>query len=155
MPRPPRQELAGAIYHVVARGNARGAIFRDDADRREYLRLLERVAGRTGWVVRAYCLMGNHVHLLIETPRPNLADGMRWFHGHYGRYFNDRHDRVGHVFQGRYKAVRQTTDEQLSRTRAYIELNPVEAGLSAQPGQYGWARDFMGAAGIEPATSRG
>jgi putative transposase len=92
--------------------------------------------------------MTNHIHLLIETPRANLGDGMRWFHGRYGRYFNDRHDRVGHVFQGRYKAVRQVTDEQLLRTRAYIALNPVTAGLCGHPDEYPWSWDAVGPVGF-------
>ena len=150
MARPPRQELAGAVHHVIARGNAREALFRDDRDRRQYLRLLDETVQRAAWVVIAYCLMTNHIHLLIETPMANLGDGMRWFHGHYGRYFNDRHDRVGHVFQGRYKAVRQATDDQLLRTRAYIATNPVTAGLCAHPDEYAWRWDGIGAAGFEP-----
>ena len=131
MPRRPREEEPGAIAHVVARGNERRAIFRDDRDRIAYLRLLQRVRQRAGWLILAYCLMDNHVHLLIETPKPNLGDGMRWFHGHYGRYFNDRHDRSGHLFQGRFTSVRQRTDEQLVTVLRYIALNPVAAGLSA------------------------
>ena len=142
------------MHHVIARGNARGALFRDNRDRRRYLWLLHGAVQRVAWVVRAYCLMTNHVHLLIETPEPNLGEGMRWFHGHYGRYFNDRHGRDGHVFQGRYKSVRQSDDDHLLRTRAYIAFNPVTAGLCGHPDDYPWSWDGMGAAGFEPATSR-
>ena len=151
MPRPLRQEEPGAVNHVVARGNNKELIFRDDVDRRTYVDLLRKTTERMGWVVLAYCLMPNHVHLLIETPRPNLGRGMQWFHGHYGRYFNDRHDRVGHVFQGRYKAIKQQTDEQFQRVRAYIALNPFEAGLVRAGAPYPWARDNIGPDGFEPA----
>ena len=139
------------MTHVVARGNNRALIFHADADRREYLRLLTAAARRKRWVLCAYCLMPNHVHLLIETPEPNLAAGMQWFHGHYGRYFNDRYQRVGHVFQGRYRSVRQETDTQFERVRAYIALNPVTAGLVRPGASYPWARDFVGRNGFEPA----
>jgi REP element-mobilizing transposase RayT len=139
MPRRPREEEAGAVAHVCARGNERRAIYRDERDRLQYLRLLRKVRKRAGWLVLAYCLMDNHVHLLIETPEPNLGDGMRWFHGHYARYFNDRYERSGHLFQGRYKSVRQRSDEQLMTTLRYIALNPVVAGLSATASGYSWS----------------
>jgi putative transposase len=134
-----RELVAGDIYHVVARGNGGSRIFLDDQDRAEYLRLLGRATGRCRWNVLAHCLMSNHVHLLVETPEPNLPAGMQWLHGRYGRYFNDRHDRVGHLFQGRYKAVRQKTDEQLWHVIRYIALNPVEAGLCDDPEDYPWS----------------
>jgi putative transposase len=139
MPRPPREQVAGGVYHVFARGNDRAVIFRDDRDRRRYLELVQRSLRRTRWRLLAYCLMDNHVHLIVETPEPNLADGMQWLHGHYGRYFNDRHGRTGHVFQGRYRAVRQRTDEQLRGTIRYVVHNPVSAGLCASPGEYAWS----------------
>lgn len=107
MPRPMRELVAGGVYHAVARGNRGARIFRDDADYAEYLKLLAGVVKRFRWDVLAYCLMGNHVHLVVETPEPNLLAGMQWLHGKYGRYFNDRHDLFGHLFQGRYKVVRQ------------------------------------------------
>jgi putative transposase len=150
MSRPLRMEFAGAVNHVVARGHNRALIFHSDADRREYLRLLTAATERKGWVLLAYCLMPNHVHLLIETPQPNLASGMQWFHGLYGRYFNDRYERVGQVFQGRYKSVRQETDAQFERVRVYIALNPVAAGLVHPGRSYPWARDFVGRDGYEP-----
>ena len=139
MPRPPRELLAGGIYHVVARGNAGRRVFRDGADYAEYLKLLHEVVKRCGWHLLAYCLMGNHLHLLVETPKPNLAAGMQWLHGRYGRYFNDRYDTFGHLFQGRYKAVRQKTDEQLWHVLRYVALNPVAAGLCTRPQDYRWS----------------
>jgi putative transposase len=139
MGRPVREPVAGGVYHVVARGNRGARIFRDDCDYREYLKLLAAAVDRCGWHLLTYCLMKNHVHLLIETPEPNLPRGMQWLHGRYGRYFNDRHDLFGHLFQGRYKAVRQQTDEQLWHVLRYIALNPVRAGVCTRPREYAWS----------------
>jgi REP-associated tyrosine transposase len=124
---------------VYARGNAQQAIYRDDTDRLIYLRLLGVVVGVTDWRCLAYCLMDNHVHLLVETPRPNLGVGMQDLHGSYGRRFNDRHGRSGHVFQGRFGAKRVTRDAQLWTTVRYIALNPVRAGLCTDPRQWRWS----------------
>jgi putative transposase len=139
MARPLRELVAGGVYHVVARGNGGSRIFRDDLDHAEYLKLLREATGRFAWNLLAYCLMGNHLHLLVETPEPNLPAGMQWLHGKYGRYFNDRHDVFGHLFQGRYKAVRQTTDEQLWHVLRYVAFNPVQAALCDRPGDYRWS----------------
>jgi REP element-mobilizing transposase RayT len=135
----PREELAGAVHHVFARGNGRQAIYLDDADREQYLRILGDVVAETGWRVLAYCLMPNHVHLLVETPEPNLGVGMRRLHGDYARWFNDRHDRVGHLFQGRYGALRMQDDGQLWTTAAYIADNPVRAGLCERAEDWPWS----------------
>jgi len=139
MARSPRECVAGGVYHVVARGNRGSRIYCDDADHAEYLRLLGQVVARVRWHLLAYCLMGNHVHLVVETPEPNLPAGMQWLHGKYGRYFNDRHDLFGHLFQGRYKAIRQKTDEQLWQVLRYVALNPVEAGLCRRPADFRWS----------------
>src|ERR687896_722074 len=105
MPRRPRQEVAGGINHVFARGNNRGHVFIDDTDRRAYLTTLGRVTRWKRWRCLAYCLMPNHVHLLLETPQANLGAGMQYLHGSYANEFNERHGRFGHVFQGRYGSV--------------------------------------------------
>jgi putative transposase len=138
MPRKPRKEEEGGIFHVYARGNARGLIYLDDVDRATYLRMLGGTVKQCRWRLLAYCLMPNHVHLLVETPDPNLGKGMRWLHGLYGREFNDRHGRSGHVFQGRYGSVRAETDEQLWGAAAYIAMNPVAAGLCKEPEGWPW-----------------
>ncbi len=127
--RPLRLEFAGAIYHITARGNAKTAIFLDDHDRDGFLTVLSRVVKRYEWVCHAYCLMGNHHHLLIETPRPSLAAGMRQLNGVYAQGFNQRHGRVGHVFGERFKSVLVEKDEHLLAASAYIVNNPVRAGL--------------------------
>jgi putative transposase len=149
MARMARDEVEAGIYHVYARGNRRQAIFEDEADHHAYLRLLGRSVKRTGWHAMAYCLMGNHVHLLIETREPNLGAGMRWLQGCYGQAFNRRHRHVGHVFQGRFNAKRIRDDAQLWTVVRYIARNPVEAGLCGQPDAWRWSSFAL--TPIEPA----
>ena len=105
MARPLRIEFPGAVYHVTSRGNERKAIFRDDQGRKTFLDTLKDVTLRYNWLCHAYCLMENHYHLLIDTPDGNLSVGMRQLNGIYTQRFNKRHGRVGHLFQGRFKAV--------------------------------------------------
>lgn len=132
MPRKPRAEESSAINHVFARGVRSLPIFVDDADRRRYLRLLADIVVTKRWSCLQYCLMSNHVHLLIETLEPNLARGMCRLHGDYAAGFNKRHGFAGHVFQGRYGAVRVKDDAHLVTIVRYIDRNPVEAGLTSQ-----------------------
>ena len=139
MPRRPREDVAGAVHHIYARGNARQPVFLDDADRWSYLNLLGRVVGRQRWRCLAYCLMDNHVHLLVETPEPNLAVGMQRLHGVYAQTFNQRHGRVGHLFQGRYGSSRIEDDSHLWLAASYIARNPVDAGLVARAEHWSWS----------------
>jgi putative transposase len=139
MPRKPREEFPGAVHHVFARGNAKQAIYRDDHDRGLYMLLLGQVVARQRWLCLAYCLMTNHVHLLVETPEPNLGRGMQRLHGLYAQTFNTRRRRSGHLFQGRFGAVAVRTDEQLLQAARYIALNPVEAGLCQKPAEWRWS----------------
>jgi len=127
------------MYHVFARGDNRDLIFLDDADRHVYLRMLEKVVTGENWRCLAYCLMANHVHLLIETPDGNLSRGMHRLHSRYAQAFNGRHDRCGHVFQGRYGATRIESDRQLLAVLAYIARNPTEAALCDRPAQWRWS----------------
>ena len=150
MPRKPREEVEGGLFHVFARGNDKRTIYRDDADRLTYLRLLGRAIQQFRWRLLAYCLMENHVHLLVETPQANLAEGMRWLHGVYGREFNARHGRSGHLFQGRYGAVRIKTDEQLWTVAGYIAMNPVEAGLCGRAEEWPWSSHSAALSGEAP-----
>ena len=138
MPRKLRTDEEGALHHVHARGNGKQAIFLDDRDRRTYLALLSQVIRVMRWRCLGFCLMDNHIHLLIETPEGNLAAGMQRLHGDYARYFNSRHKRVGHLFQGRYGAVRIGSDGQLLAVARYIALNPVEAGLCREAEDWPW-----------------
>jgi putative transposase len=105
MARPLCIEFSGAVYHITSRGNERKAVFRDDQDRKIFLDTLADVTLRYNWLCHAYCLMDNHYHLLIDTPDGNLSIGMRQLNGIYTQRFNRRHGRVGHLFQGRFKAV--------------------------------------------------
>ena len=134
MPRKARVEFAGAIYHLLDRGDRREAIFRDDIDRRGFLRTLAEVCARTGWRIHAYVLMSNHYHLLVETPEANLVAGMRWFQGTYTARFKRRYRLSGHLFQGRYKAVivDPAARNYLVALSDYIHLNPVRAGMDPQ-----------------------
>lgn len=134
-----REEVENGLYHVYARGNDKRAIFLDDADRLAYLRMLARVVRRKRWRCLAYCLMKNHVHLLLETPETNLASGIQAFHGRFAQAFNFRHKRTGHLFGGRYGAVRIASDAQLAVATAYIVRNPVEAGLVGGPEEWPWS----------------
>jgi REP element-mobilizing transposase RayT len=127
------------VYHVVARGTGPIEIYRDDVDRRRFLSRLATVERRFAWIRRALCLMGTHYHLLVETPEPNLSTGMHQLNGRYATLFNQRHGRVGALFQGRFRAVLLETEEHLAATRDYIAANPVRAGLCAYPEDWPWS----------------
>ena len=148
--RPLRLEAADAIYHVTARGNARGHVFRGDRDYGRFLDLLGRVVDRFGWRVYAYCLLGNHYHLLFQTPEPNLCRGMRHLNGVYAQWFNKTHRRVGHVFQGRFKAILVSADSHLLELSRYIVLNPVRGRLCARPEEWRWS-SYGAAMGLAPS----
>jgi len=152
MARPLRIEFPGAVYHVTARGDGRQAIFRDDADRDRFLVILGHAVSLRKWVCHAYCLMGNHYHLVIETPEANLSRGMRSLNGEYTQAFNRYHRRPGHVFQGRYKAVVVEKESHLLEVCRYVVLNPVRArGMGAKrPEDWVWSsyRATVGLAGV-------
>ena len=123
---------------MYARGDNRHPVFLDSADRTLYLSLLAREVKRNGWRCLGYCLMLNHLHLVLETPEPNLGIGMHGLQGGYARRFNHRHGRVGHVFQGRYGAVRVKDDAQFAAVVRYVAQNPVEAGYCERPDEWRW-----------------
>jgi len=139
MARPLRIEFPGAVYHVTSRGNARQPIFTDDEDKGGFLDILSMVVKRFHWLCHAYCLMKNHYHLLIETPNGNLSKGMRELNGVYTQRFNQRYRRVGHLFQGRYKAILVEKDPHLLSLCRYVVLNPVRIGLIKRPEQWRWS----------------
>jgi len=132
------------MYHAMNRGDQREAIFRDDQDRQKFLSTLGEACQKTEWQVHAYCLMSNHFHLVVETPQPNLVDGMKWLLGVYTKRFNIRHKLCGHLFAGRYKAlvVEGSGNGYLRTVCDYVHLNPVRAGLlkpTAPLESYGWS----------------
>jgi putative transposase len=144
MARKARVEFAGALYHVIDRGDRRESIFQDDTDREGFLRTLGEVCGRTGWRVHAWVLMSNHYHLMLETPEANLVTGMRWFQTTTTIRYNRRHRISGHLFQGRYKAVIVDPKERgySLALSDYIHLNPVRArlvGLNDRLVDYRWS----------------
>ncbi|MBI5891514.1 MAG: transposase [Nitrosomonadales bacterium] len=139
MSRPLRIEFAGALYHVTSRGDGKEDIYLNDADRELFLEVLEEVCERFNWTPHAYCLMGNHYHLLLETPDGNLSKGMRQLNGVYTQRFNRTHKRVGHVFQGRYKAVIVQKQTYLLELARYIVLNPVRARMVRSAKDWPWS----------------
>jgi putative transposase len=141
MSRPPRLEFSGAVYHVIARGNEQRDVFRDDSDRELYLCRLARYQSQFRFRLYAYCLMTNHVHLALETGPVPLSRIVLALHGSYAQAFNQRHGRVGHLFQGRYKALLVQKTAYLLALVRYIHENPVKAGLVRQAGAYRWSSD--------------
>lgn len=152
MARPLRIEFAGALYHVTARGNARENIYLDDAERQQFLTLLQITVDRHDWCCHAYCLMDNHYHLLIETNTPSLSKGMKFLNGTYTQYFNRRHQRVGHVFQGRFKAILVQKDSHLLELARYIALNPVRAQMVCSAKEWRWS-SYRATAGYDEANA--
>lgn len=139
MTRPLRIEYPGAVYHVYSRGNERKEIFRTATDYELFLGILGDTAGRFGLIIHAWCLMPNHFHILLETPGANLCDAMKRFLGLYTVRFNRTHKRVGHLFQGRYKALLVDKDNYFLELSRYIHLNPVKAKLAQTPEDYRWS----------------
>lgn len=139
MARPLRIEFSGALYHVTSRGDRQEDIFVTDCDRIAFLEILGQVADTYNWLIHAYCLMGNHYHLLIETPEANLAKGMRQLNGVYTQKSNRNNSRVGHVFQGRYKAIIVQKDAYLVELARYIVLNPVRAHMVRKAEHWQWS----------------
>ncbi len=139
MARPLRIELAGGLYHVTSRGDRREDIFLDAADRLAWLELFGQVCQRFNWVCHAWCLMDNHYHMVVETAEGNLAQGMRHLNGVYTQIFNRTHRRVGHVFQGRYKAVIVEKDSYLLELARYVVLNPLRARMVKDVAAWPWS----------------
>lgn len=148
MARPLRIEYPGGVYHLTSRGNARQPIFLSDSDRQTFLEILSLVAKRFHWLCHAYCLMDNHYHLLIETMEANLSRGMRQLNGIYTQRFNRQHGRVGHLFQGRYKAIVVDKEAYLFELCRYVVLNPVRAGMVQHPKAWRWS-SYRATAGLE------
>ena len=146
MARPLRVEFADALYHVTSRGNGRQEIFHNDQDNRKFLELLGRTVERYRWICHAFCLMVNHYHLIIETPGANLSKGMHHLNANYCQAHHKRYGAVGHLFQGRFKAIVVDREGYLLELARYVVLNPVRAGLAARPEDWAWSsyRSTMG-----------
>jgi REP element-mobilizing transposase RayT len=134
-----RIEFPGAIYHVTARGNVRQDIFLGEKDCRRFESALTRTVEKCQWVIHAHCLMPNHYHLLLETPEANLSAGMRYLNGTYAQVLNRRHNRSGHAFEGRFKAILVERESYLLELCRYVVLNPVRAGMVTMPGEWQWS----------------
>jgi putative transposase len=152
MARPLRIDFPEALYHVTSRGDRREPIFFDDADRLAFLDVLALGCERLEVDAHAWCLMGNHYHLVLATPQGNLSALMRHLNGVYTQRFNRRHGKVGHVFQGRFKAILVDRDAYLLAVCRYVDLNPVRARIVASPGEWAWSsyRALTGAAECPP-----
>jgi putative transposase len=139
MARPLRIEFPGAVYHVTARGDRREPIFVDDPDRQALLDVVAHALARFDAQMLAYCLMGNHYHFVLHTRQANLSLLMRQINGVYTQAFNHRHDKVGHLFQGRFKAILVDRDAYLLEVCRYVELNPVAARIVRKPQAWLWS----------------
>lgn len=139
MARPLRLEHEYALWHVTSRGNEKKDIFRDDVDRERFLRMLGETVTRFGWRLLAWVLMSNHFHLVIQTPEQNLSRGMHWLNGRYAQYFNRRHDRSGHLFQGRFHGALIEKESYFLSVARYVVLNPVRAGMVRHPADWRWS----------------
>jgi putative transposase len=139
MSRPLRIEFPGAVYHVTSRGDRREAIYLGDADRRNWLDVLALGLARFDAQALAYCLMGNHYHVVLHTRQANLSLLMRHLNGVYTQDFNRRHRKVGHLFQGRFKAILVDRDAYMLEVCRYVELNPVRAGIVSEASEWAWS----------------
>ena len=139
MSRPLRIEFEDALYHVTSRGNRQEPIFADDLDRQNVLDVVGQGIARFEAVAYAYCLMGNHYHFVLQTHRPNLSRLMRHINGVYTQAYNRRHRKVGHLFQGRFKAVVVDRDSYFLEVCRYVDLNPVRASMVIRPQDWKWS----------------
>lgn len=151
MPRPPRLLVPGALYHVTTHGVANTEVFEGDSDRGLFVVVLGSVIIGFGWVCHAYCLMGNHFHLLVETPMPNLSDGMQRLNSVYAQTFNRVRGRSGHLFKARFHAVVIERESHLLEAARYVVLNPVRARICSHPGDWSWS-SYRATAGLEPPS---
>jgi putative transposase len=139
MPRPLRPPIENGLYHVTSRGNRRCEIYRDGADRKYFLSLLENVVERFGWLLHAYCLMTNHYHLVIRTPLANISRGMQRLNSMHAQWFNWRYGCSGHLFQGRFHSIDVEDQSHFIELSRYVVLNPVRASIVDHPAAYTWS----------------
>jgi putative transposase len=149
VPREPRIEIPGGIYHIGSKGNRGCEIYADDFERRIFQKLLSLASSRFGWTCHSYCLMSNHYHLLIQLELEGLSDGMQLLNGSFARFSNRRHDYVGqHLFRNRFWSELITDEQHLLETARYIVLNPVRAGICESPEEWPWS-SYRACAGLD------
>jgi putative transposase len=139
MPRPPRLQVAGGLYHVTAHSNVGRVVFENGAERDQFLVFLGVAVERHRWSCRSYCLLSTHYHLLVQTPQPDIAAGMQYLNGRYAQWANWLRRERSHIFEGRYWAVLVTTESHALEVHRYIALNPVRAGLVRDPVDWPWS----------------
>jgi REP-associated tyrosine transposase len=144
-----RIQFGGAIYHVTARGNGQQPIYDDALDFDAFLGEVEVTAEMFDWSCHGWCLMPNHYHLLIETPKANLSAGMQRLNNVYSRRFNRRHGRKDHLFRARFHSVIVETDGHMLEIVRYLPLNPVRARICSRPGDWRWS-SFRATIGLVP-----
>ncbi|MGH3083595.1 MAG: transposase [Gaiellaceae bacterium] len=152
MPRPPRIEVPNGVYHVTANATHGNQIFRDDADRSRWLRLLATVVDRFFWECFAYCLLSTHYHLVFRIEEPTLARGMQYLNARYAESFNRRHGRQGHAFRARYYSILVETERHAMEVCRYVALNPVRAGLCVSAEAWPWS-SFAATVGLAQAPA--
>lgn len=152
MARPLRIEFPGAIYHVTSRGDRREAIFEDNEDRQHFLTVVGQAVERFDAAVLAYCLMDNHYHLVVHTRNANLSRLMQRLNGVYTQAYNRRHNKEGHLFQGRFKGILVDRDAYLLEVCRYVDLNPLRAGMVRDPGNWPWS-SYGAHTGRKPAPA--
>ena len=150
MARRPRLQFSGAVYHLMARGNRKSTIFEDDVDRRRFIATLAEAVRRYKVLVYSLCLMGNHYHIVCETPYGNLSDFVQYVNGVYAQASNRRHERTGHLFQARFRSLVIQRERYLRRVVRYLDRNPVRAGLTPDAESWPWST-HRGVAGLRPA----
>ena len=149
MPRSPRVEIPGGIYHITARGNRKQSIFVEANDRVFWLWCLNKIAAESEWQIFNYVQMGNHFHFLTRITKSNLSHGMQCLNGLYGQFFNHSHGETGHLFQGRFHSRMVETEAHLLECVRYDDLNPVRAGLVDHPVDWRWS-SFRATVGLAP-----
>jgi putative transposase len=152
MTRALRIDFPSALYHVTSRGNEQRPIFRHDSDRLRFLDFLRKTVERFGWSLTAWVLMDNHFHLVTQTAEANVSRGMHWLNGTYARWFNHRHQRTGHLFQGRFKAFLIEKETYFEEVLRYVVLNPVRAKMVAKPEEHIWS-SYRQTVGLDPAAT--
>jgi putative transposase len=139
VPRPPRLQIAGGLYHVTTNSNHGRLVFRDDEERAQFLAVVELAVTLRGWSCRSYCLLSTHFHLLVATPEPDLSAGMQYINGRYAQWANWHRDEPTHVFGGRFHSILVETESHSLDVHRYIALNPVRAGLVEHPEDWPWS----------------